>query len=179
VEAAMMACQIPPGHLRSFAFQHWQNFNSTLWEKVKKGANDQIIEWEGQIFARDLDARSIDITIQNSTRAGVEDYVMVKKEDFFDSMPKSETGFLIFNPPYGERMRQEQIVDFYKQIGSHLKQHYQNHDAWIISSNMEAIKYFGLKPSKKVALYNGALPCKLQGYELYKGSKRAPLLTEN
>ncbi len=179
VEAALMACRIPPGHLRSFAFQHWQNFDSILWEKVKKEANDQIIEWDGQIYARDIDSRSIDITIQNGTRAGVEDYIMVKKEDFFESSPKGETGFLLFNPPYGERMRQDQIVDFYKQIGSHLKQYYQNHDAWIISSNMEAIKYFGLKPSKKMALYNGALPCKLQGYELYKGSKRAPLLTEN
>lgn len=78
---------------------------------------------------------------------------------------------LIFNPPYGERMEIDNIEDFYHEIGDALKKHYTNCTAFIISSNIEAIKNIGLHASKKYTLFNGALECKYLKFDLYQGSK--------
>ena len=77
---------------------------------------------------------------------------------------------LIFNPPYGKRIALK--PDYYKHIGDTLKKQYTNTSAWIITSENEEIKKIGLKPSKKIKLYNGALECKLLKYEIYQGSKK-------
>ena len=77
---------------------------------------------------------------------------------------------MIFNPPYGKRI--ELKPDYYKQIGDTLKNEYTDACVWIICSDNEELKKIGLKPSKKIKLYNGALECKLLKYEIYKGSKK-------
>ena len=77
---------------------------------------------------------------------------------------------LIFNPPYGKRIKLK--PDYYKHIGDTLKKQYTNTSAWIITSDNEEVKKIGLKPSKKIKLYNGALECKLLKYEIYQGSKK-------
>ena len=82
-------------------------------------------------------------------------------------------GVLVTNPPYGERIEtSEDIVEFYQMIGTTLKHNFHGYTAWIISSNFEAMKLVGLRPSKKYTLYNGALQCKYHKYELYAGSKK-------
>ena len=81
----------------------------------------------------------------------------------------------MMNPPYGERMNeQEYIENLYKLIGDKLKQSYAGFEAWFISSNLEAIKRVGLKPTRKIVIYNGTLECRLVNFSLYAGSKRAP-----
>ena len=77
------------------------------------------------------------------------------------------------NPPYDERLERTNVEALYQSVGDHLKKHYQGFEAWIISSNMEALKNVGLRPSKKYTLFNGPLECKYQKYELYGGSKKA------
>ena len=77
----------------------------------------------------------------------------------------------MMNRSYDERVEQQEVDEFYKMIGDVLKQQFAGYEAWIISSNMEAIKFVGLRPSQRVTLYNGALECKFQGYEMYEGSK--------
>ncbi|MCX6329457.1 MAG: RNA methyltransferase, partial [Bacteroidia bacterium] len=81
-------------------------------------------------------------------------------------------GFLVFNPPYGERLKPEEIDELYKMIGTTLKYNFAGYKAWIITSGKEFLKNIGLRPKSKYLLYNGAIECTLAGYELYEGSKR-------
>ena len=77
------------------------------------------------------------------------------------------------NPPYDERIQSEDITAFYGMIGERLKHNFTGYEAWLISSNMKALKNVGLRPSRKITLYNGSLECKFLKYELYAGSKKA------
>ena len=95
--------------------------------------------------------------------------INIQGQDFFKSN-SNPNAILIINPPYGKRI--ELKKDYYKQIGDALKQNHINTQAWIISSELEELKTIGLKPSKKIKLFNGSLECKLLKYELYKGSKK-------
>jgi len=92
---------------------------------------------------------------------------------FFDYVPPvSDNAFVITNPPYGERLKKEQIDKFYKEMSDRFKQHYSGYDVWLISSNFEALKSFGLRPSATTSLNNGGLDCKFMHYEMYRGSKK-------
>ena len=79
---------------------------------------------------------------------------------------------MAFNPPYGERLEINSQL-FYSQIGDTLKQHYPNTQAWFITSNLEALKHVGLRPSHKIKLFNGKLESRLVNYSIYEGSKKA------
>ena len=79
--------------------------------------------------------------------------------------------FVIFNPPYGERINIG-INDFYEKIGSTLKHNYENCTVWIISSDIENLKLIGLRASKKITLMNGKLKCSYRKFEVYNGSKK-------
>ena len=78
---------------------------------------------------------------------------------------------MVFNPPYGERL-QVNIAEFYKKIGDTLKQNYPGTQAWFITSEDEAMKNVGLRPSRKVKMFNGGLESRFLKYEIYEGSKK-------
>ncbi len=82
------------------------------------------------------------------------------------------------NPPYDERLKMADIADFYKGIGDRLKNHWSGWNAWLISSNREALKHVGLRPSRRITLFNGALECSFQKFELYEGKKYDGKLVE-
>ena len=103
----------------------------------------------------------------------VDDIVSVEHADFFKTKNKLSQGFILSNPPYGERLKEDDIISFYKEIGNTLKREYRGFEAWILSSNFLALKFVGLKPSKKIPLKNGPLDVKLQKYEMYDGSKKS------
>jgi putative N6-adenine-specific DNA methylase len=174
IEAAAIATQRPPQFLNpEFGFMRWNDFDYTMWKSVKTSADNQILtgdKW--MIYGRDIDAKAIKITSGNIFSAGFEKMVTLEKKEFEQSQPKFENGTLIINPPYDERMGLANIHEFYKTIGDTLKSKYQNHTAWILTSNEEAIKNIGLKASRKITLFNGPLECKYLKYELYTGSKK-------
>ena len=88
--------------------------------------------------------------------------------DFLKNESHFNDGYVFLNPPYGERLKdKEEIIPFYKEIGTQLKHHYEGCEAWIISSNIQALKFIGLRPNRKIPMYNGPLECKLHKYELY------------
>ncbi len=78
---------------------------------------------------------------------------------------------MVFNPPYGERLDID-LERFYREIGDTLKQSYPGTNSWFITGNIEALKFVGLKPSRKIKLFNGKLEARLVKYEMYEGSKR-------
>ncbi|WP_338764940.1 THUMP domain-containing protein [Bernardetia sp. ABR2-2B] len=86
---------------------------------------------------------------------------------------KADRGVIIINPPYGERMdKDEDINNFYAEIGDTLKQNWAGYTAWIITSNMEAAKHIGLSSKPKLKMYNGALECRFMRFEIYEGSRK-------
>ena len=174
IEAALIATNTPPGLERSFAFEKWKDFDGKILDKIKKYAESQIIPFKGKITGRDMDKGAVRIATHNAERAGVDKYVVFENIDFLRSDEKNDDVHIVMNPPYGERLNEEdEMVPFYKEIGSKLKHFYMGCDAWIISGNLEAIKFIGLKPSRKIKLFNGPIECRLHYFQMYQGSKKS------
>ena len=96
----------------------------------------------------------------------------------FEMVPPEGGGIMIINPPYGERLEEKDIVNLYKGIGDALKKNFKGFEAWIISSNKDALKLIGLKPSKKIDVYNGPLECKFEKFEIFEGSYKDKKIKE-
>ena len=169
IEAAMIAKNIRPGELgRKYAFQNWINYNPDLFEKIKNQNDHRKVNFK--IYGSDISRENIDMAFNNTDEAMVNDIVNLEILDFKTSEKKEDSSFLLFNPPYGERIESGD-ADFYAMIGERLKHHHPGSVAWIISTN-ECFKSIGLKPARKMPLFNGALQCSFRKYELYRGSKR-------
>lgn len=173
IEAAMIATNKAPGSLRHFAFEKWKDFDAALWKSIKEESEKKVIPFEGKISGRDNDEMAIRISRNNASRAGVNHIVKFEVNDFFKNEAQTENCLIVMNPPYGERLNEDdEMIPFYKEIGTKLKHFYMGCDAWIISGNIEAIKFVGLKPSRKLRVFNGPIECKLHKFQMYRGSKR-------
>lgn len=174
IEAALWANNIPPGYYRNnFGFMLWRNYDEKLYDTIFESAINKIREESVEIIANDIDAFTLKKAISNAKNAKVDDVVKCSESSFFDMKPSRNAGVVILNPPYGERLPVAEITALYKEIGDKLKKDFQNFNAWIITSNPEAIKSIGLRPSRKIQIYNGALECRYLKFELYGGSKKA------
>ncbi len=173
IEAAMLASGIPSGYFRNeYGFMKWKDFDSSLWEQVKSLAQGNIKHPEDlRITGFDKSVIMLKKAVENIGFAGLDRMIYVKQTAFEDSIPPSATGIIIMNPPYDERIQLEDSVAFYKMIGNVLKRKYTGYKAWVISSDLEAIKFVGLKPSKKFKIFNGPLECRFLGFDLYEGKK--------
>lgn len=170
IEAAMLANGIYPGNVRkNFAFKNWKSFNPDIFKRMEEEVQPQGIE-PIKIFASDISRRNIDIAFKNAEAAGVLHLIDFKISDFRTLEPNSDNPFLLFNPPYGERLTPDD-TNFYTMIGDRLKHHYSNATVWIIST-AQCLKSIGLRPSKKITILNGSLECSFRKYELYSGSKK-------
>lgn len=171
IEGAMIALNIPAGFYRDhYGFMKWKNFDKTYWEDMKDSAeiaDDVSINFYGS----DISARYLHTAIENVDYAGLRDFIRLKKKDFVDTEPRRTPSFVIINPPYGERLNIENINEFYHSIGDVLKKKYAGCTAWIISSDIDALKSVGLHPTRRISLFNGQLECKFMKYDLYKGKK--------
>ena len=174
IEAAMIACNIPASiNRKQFAFQNWLDFDPELFNLIKESSLSKIREYHFKIQGYDKAPSAVSKALVNIENANLSDYINVEKTDFF-STQKLGTGHLhiLFNPPYGERLSVD-LENFYKRIGDTLKRHYPGSDAWFITSNLEAIKHVGLRPSKKIKVFNGKLESRLLNYSIYEGSKKS------
>lgn len=168
IEAAMLATNTPPQIKReALGFFKWQDFDKKLWHSVKSEAESNIQACEFDILGADKDPRARNSTALNLMSAGLERTVRIEKSIFEKLEAPQVPGTLIMNPPYDERLKVEDTVQFYKSIGDVLKKRWTGWSAWIISSNREALKHVGLKTTQKITLYNGALECSFQKFELY------------
>ncbi len=174
-EAAMIACNIPPNLNREeFGFETWPGFDVDLYEKIEEAALKKVRDFPHKIYGYDNDPVAIKKARENIKSANLQEFIEVKEQDFFQSEKESEKSlYMVFNPPYDERISVNDVEEFYSSIGNTLKRNYPGTQAWMITSNMEALKYVGLRPSKKIKLFNGKLEAKLVRYEMYEGSKKA------
>ena len=169
IEAAMIAKNVLPGEIgRLYSFQNWQNFNSTIFGQLKLSKDHREVGFK--IYGSDIDRRHVDVASHHAEKADVDDIVSLKVADFKNSDKKADSDFLIFNPPYGERLESGDEA-FYGMIGERLKHHYPNTNVWMISTN-ECLKSIGLKPARKIPLNNGSIACSFRKYEMYGGSKK-------
>ena len=171
IEAALIARHLPPGIFRKkFGFENHPDFDDSLWTKIFDDIHEKA--WDGNIFCSDISEKAIRIATRNAKEASVLKNIRFTEQGF-ESYPEIKNGGVaIMNPPYGERMAKTEIQHFYNMIGNTMKRSFSNSDFWIISSNLDALKHIGLKPTEKIKLFNGPLECRFIKYEMYKGSKK-------
>lgn len=171
IEAAMMAMNIPAGYFReSYGFMKWHDFDEQLWKKVRKEADAEMCDFDYEIIASDHSPKAVQIAKSNIQGAHLSHDITLCQQDMFEMTPPEAPGVLLINPPYGERLEEKDLVALYKGIGDALKHNFKGYDAWVISSNKEVIKLIGLKPSKKIDIYNGPLECKFMKFEIFEGT---------
>lgn len=173
VEAAMMASNMAPGMMRKeFGFMRWKGYDPSGFDAMKEEALHRQIPLRVPIIAGDINIKSLDEARQNIMEAGFMGRIKVQRNDFFAYYPPEGMGWLILNPPYGQRIRQDDLPSFYKQIGDTLKQHYTGFRAGIISQQFNGLRHVGLKPSLRVPVFNGPLECRFVMYELFSGTHK-------
>ncbi|NQY12158.1 MAG: hypothetical protein HRT71_21895 [Flavobacteriales bacterium] len=172
LEAAMIACNVPPAGKRThFNFMNWQDYDKDLWTKIK--ADSEVKDYpEYKIYGSDIMRNNMEQIQDVFADIDFAQDVILKRKAFEQLDSPASEGVIMMNPPYGERIELEDAIEMYKMIGDQLKSNFSGFDAWVISSNLQAIKRVGLKPSKKIVLFNGALECKFVKFSLYKGTKR-------
>lgn len=172
-EAAMIACNIPANiNRKEFAFEKWNDWDNDLFDQIIDALMKRTKEFHYTITGYDKAPSAVSKAKDNIENANLEDYVTIHQANFFDTK-KENSGplHMVFNPPYGERLDIE-LERFYRELGDTLKNSYPNTNAWFITANLEALKYVGLRPSRKIKLFNGSLEARLVKYEMYEGSKR-------
>jgi len=174
IEAALIAYNIPANIFREkFGFETWKGFDLELFEKIKDVSLDKEKDFQAIISGSDNFQKAVRISRKNIENALMLDNIKVKNEDFFESKVFENT-FVIFNPPYGERIELG-INEFYEKVGDSLKNNYKDCTVWLISSDLENLKMIGLTPSNKIELMNGNLKCSFREFKIYEGSKKQKL----
>jgi len=173
-EAAMIACNIPPNLMRKeFAFERWEDWDVELFEKIEESLLKKTRDFHHKIIGYDKSPSAVVKAKENIKNAHLEEFVHIQHEDFFKTQKSgSDKLHMVFNPPYGERLENLNVEEFYGDIGTTLKHGYPNTNAWLITSNLEALKFVGLRPSRKIKVFNAKLEARLVKYEMYEGSKK-------
>lgn len=165
VEGAMLANHIAPGISRDFAAQKWGLFDDRIWKEERERANSLVKkDTDFVAFGSDLARDCVELTAQNAKHAGVSSFLRLETKDIKDFMPSSETGTLVTNPPYGERMLDLSAAEkIYRIMGGK----FDRRRGWsygIISPDEEFEKYFGRRADKRRKLYNGMIKCQYYMY---------------
>ncbi|MBL0097158.1 MAG: class I SAM-dependent RNA methyltransferase [Bacteroidetes bacterium] len=175
IEAAMIALNIAPNkHKQRFGFEGWKDFDDALWKQIYKDAIAAELKPEGlQLYGADISGTVLDKARQNIEHAGLSDVIRLRKCPFEKFPVPAEEGVLICNPPYGLRIEPKDIMDMYQRMGDKMKQDFKGWTCWIFTGNLEVAKFIGLRPSRKMQLYNGPIECRFLKFEIYSGSKKA------
>ncbi len=159
IEAALIAKNIAPGLNRTFVCEEWPIMSPLLFKQVREGALKSINKKDIKIKASDIDTRVLSIARENARKAGVSNYITFERKDFREIVLREKEGFIISNPPYGERIGEEELIrKLYKKLG----QDFRKSDDWkfyILTSYEDFEKCFGLKSNKNRKLFNGRLKC--------------------
>jgi putative N6-adenine-specific DNA methylase len=182
IEAAMIACNIPANiNRQNFAFENWKSWDENLFNTIRESLLSKTKDFQFSILGYDIEKNALDKTKYNVRGANLEEFIVVKQCNFFESQKQGEAPLhMVFNPPYNERIGIDTEC-FYEDIGNTFKKNYPGTSAWFITGNLEALKFVGLKPSRRIKLFNGAIESKLVKYDIYSGSKRTkfnPVVSE-
>ncbi|MCX2493704.1 class I SAM-dependent RNA methyltransferase [Pedobacter sp. PF22-3] len=180
IEAALMATNRAPGLYRmNYGFMHILGYNEEVFFAERRILKDQVIKnIDFKIVASDLSEDAVEVTRRNAKTAGVDTLIEFEACDFeLTTVPEDGRGVVVFNPEYGERLGVHSKLELtYKRMGDFMKTKCKGYAGYIFTGNPDLAKKIGLKAAKKVEFYNGKLDCRLLEYELYEGSRRAPLV---
>lgn len=169
IEAALIARNIAPGIFRKeFAFEKWEDFDQDMFDSIYNDDSGER-EFNHHIYGFDIDWKAVNIAKANVRAAGMQNIVTIDHRDFKEFEQPEEKAIMVTNPPYGERLKPDDLHELYRTIGERLKHAFQGNEAWIISYKEECFFKIGLKASVIVSLFNGALPCEFRKYELFSG----------
>ncbi|MBX3042647.1 MAG: class I SAM-dependent RNA methyltransferase [Candidatus Kapabacteria bacterium] len=169
-EAFSIASGKPPRTEFKYGFMSWSNYEPELWKKVLRESKELIKPVKINFYASDISGKAVAVSKLNMRHPEMRKTVVISQEDFFNSEPKGDSGIIMLNPPYGERLKNQDIEKVYRDIGNKLKFDYHGFNAWILISSKQAEKSVGLKSNKKFSVLNGAIECKFCNFKLYSGS---------
>jgi putative N6-adenine-specific DNA methylase len=177
LEAAQLALDDAPGLGRpagEFGFERLHGFDADLWRRLQTAAADRRrLADTLPIWGSDSSADAVARAVQNLAHAGLDDLVRIDRADFLERTAPAPSGVLIANPPYGERLGEaDELAEFYPRLGHALKRNFAGWHCWLLSADNRLPKLIGLKPMRKIPLFNGPLECRLYGFRMVAGSNR-------
>lgn len=171
IEAAMKAINMPACfHRSSFSFMNLNDFDRRLWKSIREEGRDLQTPKELKIFGTEIDEPTFKKLESNIRRCRLKQYIKVENVDFFEAKHRQNDGYIITNPPYGERLNQDNVLELYSQLGQNLKFNYDSNNVWILSSSTMGIKKLGFKHRKMGLYYSGKIPVHLINFSIYKGN---------
>jgi len=169
IEAALIARNIAPGVFRKeFAFERWKDFDQEMFDNIYND-DSQEREFDHKVFGYDNNPQAHEIAINNVKAAGLSKEIILKLQPFQQFEQPKEKSVIVMNPPYGERISTRDLLGLYQMIGERLKHAFTDQDAWILSYREECFDQIGLKPSRKIPLFNGSLECEFRKYQIFGG----------
>lgn len=158
IEAALIGQNIAPGFNRSFLCEEWEWMSEEMWEDVRAEADDQMdYDAELDILGFDIDGRMIEIAKRNALAAGVSHNIEFKQLAVADYKTEKDFGIMISNPPYGDRLGEEEAVhQLYREMGEVFRP-LETWSKYIITSDLDFETYYGERATKKRKLYNGTI----------------------
>jgi putative N6-adenine-specific DNA methylase len=176
VEAVQIALDIAPGSARHFGFEKLKNFDAALWQQLRaesEARRKPLVPLP--IYGSDLYGDTLKLAQANLRAAGLEEAVQLKQANVLEISAPAASGVLVTNPPYGERMGEQQdLAEFYPKFGDALKQKFAGWNCYILSADMNLPKLIKLQVTRRTPLFNGALECRLFEYRIVAGSMRGP-----
>ncbi len=159
IEAALIAKNRAPGLSRHFAAEEYPWVDSSVWQQAKDEARDKEFNGQYRILGSDSDPACVSLSFANARKAGVSDCVTFKDGDATKMSLPAESGIIVCNPPYGERMMEQHSAQrLYAALGRHLK-FANNWKKYVITSEPEFEHWFGRRADKKRKFYNGKIKC--------------------
>ena len=172
IEAALIATRTPPGARRRFACERWAEHAPTLLRAVREKRLGARRPAAAPIVAGDRDARAVTAIERNAVAAGIPGLVTVVVKDARELGLPGPGTLIVSNPPYGERVGDpRELRAFYREFGDALKRRAAGATAWLLVGNPDLVKAVGLRPARRIVLFNGPIECRLLRYDLYEGSR--------
>jgi 23S rRNA (guanine2445-N2)-methyltransferase / 23S rRNA (guanine2069-N7)-methyltransferase len=171
IEAALIAGDVAPGLKRAwFGFLGWLNHDPQTWQSLRDEATARAeagLKRMPTIVGYDLDREAVRNALGNIDRAGLRGLVHVERKAMDEARPRTERGLLLVNPPYGERLGEEEnLVPLYTELGAALREHFQGWRAGLFTGNLELAFKLGIRAERYYGLHNGALECRLFNFEV-------------
>lgn len=178
IEAAFLATGIPSNIERQhYAFKNFNGFDEQLWEEIYNSAIKRVTELPCRIVGSDLSDEMITKARRNLRGLVFGRFIETSVQSFEDVKRIGDKGVVVTNPPYGMRMG-ENIEEMYEMLGNWMKSEMKGYDCWVISSSDEGFKTLGLKPDRKIKVYNGDIECSFRKYSIYDGTKKLHKLVD-
>lgn len=174
LEAATITLGIAPGAQRGFGFERLCAYDATLWREIRAQSDRARRRIEKlPLFGADRDPRAVGATRKAFQRAGLDDVAHLDRADILEIEPPASEGIMLFNPPYGVRIgEQAELAALYPKLGDRWKQRYAGWRCCVFTADTRLPKLVGLKPSRRIPLYNGAIECRLYIFDIVSGSMR-------